>query len=179
MTAYHNFHLPLKAIWEKAVRLYEAENRDSSTYFSPEEMAFLSSIGHTAQEVYDFAEDAVKYGEPDFETFLMLALLRRQYFLHVMKGEPGDKVVDTGDLPPKTEAVRGIEWLPRIIGKARAKLRGEMSDDLMYGCGGDRRFFKDHDIHPAEFLAFVMTHFDDDEAIIDFVASRSKMAAHV
>lgn len=173
----YEFHLTLKRLWEKAVELYRAENRDSGTYFDAGETAFLESIGHTAQEVYDFAEDQVKYGEPDVETFLLIAALRRHYFIHVMKGAKSDTVVDTGDLPPKTDSVRGIEWLPRIIPKARAKLRGEMSDDLMFGCGGDRKFFKQHNIHPAEFLLFVMQNVEDDEAVIDFVVSRSKTAA--
>jgi hypothetical protein len=42
--------------------------------------------------------------------------------------------------------------LPRLIPKAEAKLRGEMPADLMYCCGGDRKFFKTHNIDPAEFL---------------------------
>ena len=177
MTTNYKFQQTLKPIWEKAVKLYGEENRDSSTYFNEQESAFLDSIGHTAQEVYDFAEDFNKSGEPDFETFLQLATLRRFYFLHVMKGEKSDRIVDTGDLPDKELSVRDIEWLPRIIPKAKAKLRGEMSDDLMFGCGGDRKFFKRHDIHPADFLAFVMQNFEDDEAVIDFVVSRSNMAA--
>jgi hypothetical protein len=170
----HEYHNQLKTIWEKAVSLYESGQRGSATFFTPEELEFLGSIGHTAQEVYDFAEDRNKYGEPDFETFLLIASLRRYYFIHAMDKHPGDKVVDTGDLPPKKDAVRGIEWLPRLIEKARAKLRGEMSDDLMYLCGGDREFFKTHDMHPAEFLQFVMNNFEDDEAIIDFVVRNSK-----
>jgi len=47
----------------------------------------------------------------------------------------------------------------------------------MYCCGGDREFCKTHNLHPSDFLAFVMDHFDDDEAIIDFVLSRSKTAS--
>ena len=35
--------------------------------------------------------------------------------------------------------IDGIAWLPRILVKARLKLRGEMPADLMYGCGGDRQ----------------------------------------
>lgn len=178
MTKRYHYHQTLIAIWENAVHLYEKGNRDSSTYFSPDEMEFLQSIGHTAQEVYDFAEDRVSRGEPDCDTFLMIAMLRRQYFLQHMNGQKSPNEVDTGDLPPKDQEVKGIEWLPRIIEKARAKLRGEMSDDLMYGCGGDRNFFKTHDIHPAEFLAFVMENFNDDDAIIDFVVERSKTADH-
>ena len=174
----YTFHVPLKEIWSKAVKLYQEGNSDCSTYFNAAETAFLDSIGHTAQEVFDFAEDFVTRGEPDFETFLLVASLRRHYFLHVMKGEKSDFVIDTGDLPAKDLSVAGIDWLPRIIPKARAKLRGEMSPDLMYGCGGDRKFFKANNLHPAEFLAFVMQNIDNDEAIIDFVASGSKTAAH-
>lgn len=176
MSNQYTYQKTLRTIWEKAVNLYEGGNREPETYFEAEESAFLASIGHTPREVYDFAEDFVGGGEPDCDTFLMLAMLRRQYFLHEMQGKAGERIVDTGDLPPKTDSVKGIEWLPRIIPKARAKLRGEMSEDLMFCCGGDRKFFKTHNIHPAEFLAFVMAHFDDDEAIIDFVVSRSKTA---
>jgi hypothetical protein len=170
----YTFQKDLKGIWEKAVTLYEAGNRECGTYFDASEIEFLKAIGHSAQEVYDFAEDWVARGEPDLETFLLVAAVRRHYFIHSMKGEWSDVVVDTVDLPPKADAVRGIEWLPRLMPKARAKLRGEMSDDLMYGCGGDRAFFKSHNIHPAEFLTLVMEHFDDDKAIIDFVVSRSE-----
>lgn len=176
MANHYGYQAELKAIWAKAVGLYEAGKRDSSTYFNDEETNFLGSIGHTAQEVFDFAEDWVKSGEPDLETFLLIAAQRRDFFLQEMNSQNSTIVVDTPDLPPKTDSVQGIEWLPRIIPKARAKLRGEMSDDLMYCCGGDRRFFKQHQIHPAEFLSFVRTHFNDDEAIIDFVVGRSKLA---
>lgn len=85
---------------------------------------------------------------------------------------PSDTTIDMSSLPAKSDAVRGIEWLPRIVPKALAKLRGEMPDDLMYGCGGDRRFFKTHGIHPAEFLA-VVSHFEKDvERIYDWVEAR-------
>ena len=122
----YEFQKPLKALFDKAIAAYTAGNHDCDTYFSAEEVAFLGSIGHTVREVFDFAEDSINYGDPDFETFLSLASLRRYYFLYHMKGQPGGKVVDTGDLPPKTNEVRGIVWLPRLIEKARAKLRGEM-----------------------------------------------------
>ncbi|MGA1205852.1 MAG: DUF5069 domain-containing protein [Opitutales bacterium] len=171
------YHQQLKQIWEKAVSLYQSGQRGSETFFDSPESAFLTSIGHSAQEVYDFAEDFINHGEPDFETFLLVADIRRQYFQHEMCGQAGSKVVDAGDLPPKTDSVRGIEWLPRLIEKARAKLRGEMSSDLMYGCGGDRKFFTAHGLHPAEFLGYVRDHLEDDDAIIDFVEARSKATA--
>ncbi len=173
----YEFSKRLKSLWEKAVQLYQAGNRDSSTYFTDEETSWLGSVGHSPQEIYDFAEDWVSAGEPDVETFLLIALQRRDYYLMEMQGQCGNKVVDTGDLPPKESAVRGIEWLPRIIPKARAKLRGEMSPDLMFGCGGDRKFFKANDIHPAEFLDLVRRNMHDDEAIIDWVVGRTRTVA--
>ena len=173
-----NFQKTLKALWLTAVRQYESGNRDSGTYFSADEQSALEAVGHSAQEIFDFVDDSIRYEDgPDYETFLMVAHIRFYYFHNVMQGKRTGKIVDTGDLPPKTDAVQGIEWLPRLIEKARAKLRGEMSDDLMYGCGGDRNFFRTHNIHPAEFLQFVMGHFEDEQAIIDFVKSRTEASA--
>lgn len=173
---HYSFHRELKRLWEKAVANYGLGNRDSSSYFTTEETAFLRSVGHTAQEVYDFAEDYVAGGEPDPETFLLIAAMRRSYFLEEMGGQESSRVVDIGDLPGKEESLRGVEWLPRILPKAMAKLRGEMSDDLMYCCGGDRKFFKRTDIHPAEFLDRVRRHWDDEEAVIEWVVARSRKA---
>jgi hypothetical protein len=77
-------------------------------------------------------------------------------------------------MPAKTDAVKGIEWLPRIIPKAKAKLKGELPPSLMYCCGGDRRFFKANDILPSEFLGVVWRNGDNDAAIVDWVVARSK-----
>ena len=82
-------------------------------------------------------------------------------------------MIDESSLPARTEAVRGITWLPRLLPKARAKLRGELPPSLMYGCGGDRKFFKERDILPAEFLSLVWRHEADDAAIVDWVVRRS------
>jgi hypothetical protein len=46
----------------------------------------------------------------------------------------------------------------------------------MFCCGGDRKFFKEHDILPAEFLALVWRHENNDGAIIDWVTRRSAAA---
>jgi len=176
MNAY-NYQQRLRSIWEKAVAKYQDGERSAEDFFDVDESAFLASIGHTAQEVYDFAEDYVSGGEPDFETFALIADIRRSHFIQVMEGKSSGREVDTKDLPAKDLSVEGIEWLPRIIPKAKAKLRGEMSPDLMYGCGGDRKFFKTHDLHPAEFLRLVERHMDDDQRVIDWVVSHSKATA--
>jgi hypothetical protein len=70
----------------------------------------------------------------------------------------------------------GIEWLPRLIPKARAKLRGEMPPDLMYGCGGDRPFLRGMNMDLPEFLHAVWRFGDDDRKIIDYVKKRRDAA---
>ncbi len=113
-------------------------------------------------------------GEPGYDQALAIELVRRDYFLNVQRGVASSVVADPDGWPGKGEAVEGIEWLPRILPKARAKLRGELPASMMYGCGGDRRFFKTHDILPAEFLALVWRHEGDDAAIIAWVVARSR-----
>jgi hypothetical protein len=175
----YDLHQSLKKLWDKSIAQYRSGQRGAETFFSEEDSALLRGIGHGKQEFYDFVEDNINYeGDPDFETFLLIALPRIVYFRTVLNSQPANKIVDTGDLPGKRESVRGVEWLPRLIPKAKAKLRGEMSDDLMYLCAGDRAFFKEHNIHPAEFLTFVSHHMEDDDAVVDFVISRSESSSN-
>src|SRR6185295_16805370 len=94
---------------------------------------------------------------------------RRDYFLNVMKGKLTGHVMSMDDLPPKSDAVDGIAWLPRLIVKARLKLRGEMPADLMYGCGGDRPFVREMKTTLPKFLTLVRDQGDNDRAIVDAV----------
>ena len=168
----YDYQRQLKAIWEKAVRIYDDGNRKPDTFFDDTESAFLDSVGLTSQEVYDFAEDYNDSGEPDFTSFAMIQDVRRFYFLNRQNGLQNGKQVDPSSLPARDLEAEGIPWLPRIIAKAKAKLRGEMHPDFMYSCGGDRQFFKEHDIHAAEFLRVVADNEDNDRAVIDWVLSR-------
>ena len=170
---HYDFATRLQALWEKGCRLYGQGNREAATYFTRDETAFLAANGLTAQHLYDYAEDFAGGGEPTWNNALAIELVRRDYFLNVQGGRQSSVVLDEAKLPAKTDAARGIEWLPRIIPKARAKLRGELPATLMYCCGGDRRFFQTHDILPAEFLSLVWRHEHDDAAVIDWVARRS------
>ncbi|KAF0093995.1 MAG: hypothetical protein E1N59_2253 [Puniceicoccaceae bacterium 5H] len=170
----YDYQKRLRGVWEHAVKLYEEGNRDSSTYFEGEMLDFVRQIGATPQEIYDFAEDWCTSQEPDYTTFALLADIRRYYFLNRQKGQPSGNLLDPSTLPPKDSSVRGIEWLPRIIPKAKAKLRGELDPDIMYGCGGDRNFFKTNDVHPAEFLRVVMDNEGNDAAIVDWVEGRKQ-----
>lgn len=168
----YSYQKQLKAVWKKAVKLYQAGERKADSYFDADETEFLDYIGVSKQEVYDFAEDYVTSGEPDFATFLMVHDVRRWYFLAKQKGVQSEKRVEPDSLPPKNLSVRGISWLPRIIAKAKAKLRGELHPDIMYCCAGDRGFLRSNDIHPAEFLRVVWGNEENNEAIVDWVIAR-------
>lgn len=171
--SHYTYQATLKGLYDKAARLYQDGNTDPSSYFNDEEIAFLDSIGAKVQEVFDCVDDGIRYGGPDYETFQLIMAVRRDYFLHVQKGVANGVTLDESSLPPKTDEVRGIKWLPRLMPKARGRLRGELPDSLMFCCGGDRDFFQTHDIHPAEFLRAVWASIDDDEKLIDWVQSRS------
>lgn len=171
---HYDFAARFRALYDAAVARHAAGHRGADMFCTAEEQAFLAANGLSAQNLYDYAEDHNGYGgEPGFEQALGIELVRRDYFLNVQGGRPSGDVLDDTTMPAKTEAIRGIAWLPRLLPKARAKLRGELPPSLMYSCGGDRRFFKAHDILPAEFLALVWRHGDNDDAIVDWVARRS------
>lgn len=170
---HYDFALKFRALYDKAVGLYAKGQRGADTFFSADESAWLAANGLSAQNLYDYAEDHAGYGEPGPDNALAIESVRRDYFLNAQNARASTVVVDADKMPGKSDAVRGIEWLPRLLPKARAKLRGELPASLMYSCGGDRKFFKTHDIMPAEFLALVWRHEKDDAAIVDWVVRRS------
>ena len=98
-----------------------------------------------------------------------MAAIRRDYFLNVMGGKPTGKTVTMASLPAKTAEVDGIAWLPRLIVKARVKLRGEMPPELMYGCAGDRPFLRKMKLDLPGFLKLTWESGDNDRRIIDAV----------
>ncbi len=170
------FQQRLKAIYGKAVETYAGGGRNVNTFFDGAEVEFLRGIGAIPMEIYDFAEDANEDGEPDWETALMIQTIRRDYFLQVQNGMHSATTLREPDFPAKEDEVKGVSWLPRLILKAKSKLKGEMPTDLMYCCGGDRNFFRTHDIHPAEFLYMTWRHMDRDEAIVEWVLCRKAKA---
>ena len=130
-----------------------------------------ASIGCSAQEMYDYVEDA-----PDltYDTALLVTTARRDYFLVMQKGQVSQLTIPAEKFPAKEAELAGFAWLPRIIVKARAKLRGEMPAELMYCCGGDRKFLKGVNIHPADFLREVWAARDDDQKIVDYVQRHAR-----
>jgi hypothetical protein len=172
----YDFTQKFHALYDKAAGLYAKGQRGADTFFTAEEKQWLAANGLTAQHLYDYAEDQTNYGEPGYDNALAIETVRRDYFLNIQNGNPSTAVLDESGMPAKADAVKGIAWLPRIIPKTKAKLRGELPASLMYCCGGDRNFFKTHDIQPAEFLSLVWRHADDDAAVVDWVVRRSAAA---
>ena len=163
-------------LFAACAKRYDQGDSQFELWFSQADQALLDHLGYTAREFFDFVEDHCRSGhqDPSAATALLVAAVRRDYFHQVQGGKSSTHRVDPATLPPKPQAVEGIVWLPRLIAKARAKLRGEMDPDTMYGCGGDRDFFQRHQIHPADLLRAVWSLGEDDAAIVAWVKARSR-----
>ena len=158
------------ALFNRCLQQYERGNANFNSYYSEEDLSFLRSIGCKPREFFDFVED--HGSDLPVTTSLLVAAVRRDYFLHVQGGKISKTEIQMDQLPPKPEPLAGIPWLPRIIMKARAKLRGELHPDIMYGCGGDRAFLTKFDIHAADLLRYVWSADADDAKIVEYVKSR-------
>ncbi len=170
----HDWKLEFRNVWDRAVAAWRAGQRSPKTMFNAADIAFLAALGCTAQELFDFVDDSLRYDDLDFETALAVTAIRRAYFLEVMHGQPTGRVVPMSALPAKSAEVDGIAWLPRLIAKARIKLRGEMNPDLMYGCAGDRPFLRRHGMTLPQFLELVRDRGDDDRAIVEAVKKAAR-----
>lgn len=160
-------------LFKNKIIVYQNGTRSADAMFSTEEEDFLRSIGATPQEIFDFVEDWCEDGEPDPEMVMAITKIRMDYFLKEQRGQ-FSKFVKNADLfPPREASLSGLKWFPRIIEKARAKLMGELPSDLMYSCGADRKFLKEVNVDPDEFLQVVWEAGDDVDHIVKFVTDRS------
>jgi hypothetical protein len=163
-------------LFHRAVEKYRGGHHKAAGIVDAGGEKFLGSIGYTAQEFFDFVEDFARGGEPDLKTALEIAAVRRDYFLTEQGGKATSRRISVDELPSKDAEVDGIGWLPRIISKAEAKLRGEMPPELMYGCGGDRKFFRINHVDPTEFLRQVWQANGDKQKVIAWVKARAAKA---
>ena len=162
-----------RELYEQAVQRFEEGRRGPEQVVGREALVFLDSIGTSAQELYDFVEDWVEDGEPGYETVEAMTDVRRTYFLTVQEGKRSNMVIPSATLPSGYAELGGYRWLPRIIAKARAKLRGELAPDIMFGCGADRPFLRSVNMEPAEFLKTVWDAGTDDRAILNAVQKKA------
>ena len=160
-------------LFDSCCATYRTGARDLERYYTGEDLAFLSTIGHRPREFFDFVEDFCDEGVPTPSTALLVAAVRRDYFLTVQKGVTSEKTLVRDELPTFGDELDGFVYLPRILAKARAKLRGELDPDIMFGCGGDRKFLRTHGgIHPADFLRHVWAAGENDHKLAAWVKSR-------
>lgn len=158
------------ALFDRCVAVYQSGDHDFENYYTPEDSAFLASIGCQPREFFDFVEDFCDEGVPSASTALLIAATRRDYYQNIQKGVVSSHVLTGNEVPTFGEELGGMTYLPRIIAKGRAKLRGELDPDLMFGCGGDRHFLKKHgDIHPADFLRHLWAAGADDAKIATWI----------
>jgi hypothetical protein len=171
-----NWEQRFRKVYDAAVAAYDRDGgRRPDECISQTDQAFLASIGCSPQELYDFAEDWCWAQEPSFEEVLEVTRIRRDYFLNVQKGKPS-RPRPASQFPAGIEELEGISWLPRILAKARAKLRGELPPQLMYGCGGDRPFLQSLGIGLAEFFAAVRDAGDSDRPILELIRRKAGRA---
>jgi len=161
-------------LFRRCLKAYKGGNPDFNSYYSEGDLSFLGSIGYKPRELFDFVEDLADEGGPAESTVLLVAAVRRDYFLVMQNSQPSTKETGSGDIPARDVELDGIAYLPRIIAKAEAKLRGELDPNLMFSCGGDRGFLGRHgDIPPADFLRQVWAADGDAQQIADFVRASS------
>ncbi len=161
-------------LFNRCLTRYQGGDHDFSSYYSADDLAFLTGIGYKPRELFDFVEDLAEEKAPSLSTAILVAAVRRDYLLVAQKGMLSTHEITSRDLPSFGDQLEGMAYLPRIITKARAKLRGELDPDLMYGCGGDRNFLRQNgNIHLADFLRVVWSAEDDDAKIATYVREHS------
>ena len=156
-------------LYERCLESYRAGDKDYNKWYDESDHNFLKSFGYQALEFFDYIEDFAVHADPSPSTALMIASVRRDYLDVVQDNELSETRVMPADLPPKNSDLKGHQWLPLILAKARAKLRGELHPESMYCCGGDRDFLRRHDIAPADFLRAVWAAGDNDDKILDYL----------
>ena len=150
-------------LFDRCAAAFHSGDLDFEKYYSRDDLAFLAGIGCQPREFFDFVEDFCGEGVPSISTALLVAAVRRDYFTAVQKRVPSDKVLTRDDIPTFGDELEGMPYLPRLIAPGRATLRGALDPDMMFGCGGDRKFLKNHgDIHLADFLRQLWAAGDDD-----------------
>lgn len=148
-------------------------------FFLPEEAEFLASIGYREAEMHGYLQEYAQQGAPSPSTALLIAAMRRSYFVVSQRGISGNAApVTAKDLPAEGDDFQEIPYLPRIIAKAAAKMYGTLDPTIMYGDEKDRRFLKEHgDIHPADFLYWTWMNRGDRQKMVSAVLNAIRAAA--
>ena len=160
------------ALFREAVERYLLNPQiPADRFYLPEEQSFLSTIGYQPAEMHGYVREYAEKGAPSLSTALLIAAVRRNYFLNAMRGISGNaKPITSADLPPETDEFQEIAYLPRIIRKAEAKLYGTLAADIMYGDEKDREFLRTHGgFHLADFLQLAAAARSDRQKLVSAV----------
>ena len=122
-----------REVFDAGVQRRKEGCNEPGAMFESTEVAFLESIGCTAQEMFDFCDDYVGWDDVIYEHVEALQAVCYEHFVQELDSQPASHRMEMHEFPPKDAEVDGIHWLPRLIVKARAKLVGALPADLMYG----------------------------------------------
>ena len=90
MTAMINDYLwdsEFSKLFARCFERYKGGDKDYTKYYNNEDHGFLYSIGYKPREFFDFVEDLAEHGEPAATTAVLIAAVRRDYFMTIQKGE--------------------------------------------------------------------------------------------
>jgi len=87
---------------------FKSGNKDFNTYYSEPDLEFLRSIGCKPRELFDFVEDLGDEGSPSESTALLVAAVRRDYFLVVQEEVHSDREITQNDLPTFGDKLTGL-----------------------------------------------------------------------
>jgi hypothetical protein len=122
-----------REVFDVGVQRRKEGCNEPGAMFESDEVAFLESIGCSAQEMFDFCDDYVGWDDVIYDHVEELQAVRYEHFVEELSSQPADTRMEMSEFPAKADEVAGIAWLPRLIVKARAKLAGQLPADLMYG----------------------------------------------
>ena len=140
-------------------------------FYLPEEQDFLQTFGYQPAEMHGYVKEYAEKGAPSPSTALLIAAVRRGYFLISMRGKSGTiETITAADLPAETDDFQEIAYRPRIIRKAEAKLFGSLDPNVMYGDEKDREFLRTHGgFHLADFLQLTAAARSDRQRLVSAV----------
>ena len=128
-----NWRKQFHNLFFNGVERHKEDRQSPEGMFEGDEPAFLESIGCSTQEMFDFCDDYVRWGDVIYEQVEELQAVRYEHFIEELDSQPASHAMEMDEFPPKDAELEGIAWLPRLILKARAKLAGNLPADLMYG----------------------------------------------
>ncbi len=128
-----NWKIQFREVFDAGVQRRKEGCNEPVAMFESAELAFMDSIGCTAQEMFDFCDDYVGWDDVIYDHVEALQAVRYEHFVEELDSQPASHRMETDEFPPKDAEVEGIAWLPRLIVKTRAKLAGQLPADLMYG----------------------------------------------